>query len=233
MARESFAYLAEFTMGWLQMPRLAKQADRYLAIEGVDLILEGLKKKKGAMLILSHGGHWEAAALIAGLLIARPAQTRIHALARPLKNPYLYRYILRLRGLTGLQSISKVGAVRETLKCLKRNEIVSLLFDQRVNQGSVEVTFFGRPALTTSLPALVALRAGTPLFYVHTRLTPELRYVLNVKGPLPVEETGEADRDLRVNTQRFNDYLEAEIRKAPGRWLWMHNRWRVRHGAKE
>ena len=172
------------------------------------------------------------AALIAGLLIAKPAGTVIHALARPLKNPYLYNHVLYLRGLTGLRSISKIGAVRQVLHCLKKNEIISLLIDQRVNEGGVDVNFFGREALTTSLPAIAALRLGTPVFFVQTRRTSENQYVMDVVGPFPVTETGDIQWDIRKTTQGFNDYLEKEIRKRPGHWLWMHNRWRARHGVK-
>ena len=232
IAKESFVYLAEFGAGWLRLPHFARHPNRYLKINGVERIGAALEKKKGAFLFLSHGGNWEAASLIGGWLIAKPLGTAIHALARPLRNPYLYHYVLHLRGLLGLRSISKIGAVREMFKCLNKNEIVCSLVDQRVGEGSVEVKFFGRPALTTSLPSIAALRLGTPLFFTSAHLTPDLRYVLEVEGPLPIDDTGDLERDVQTNTQKINDRIEAEIRKNPGHWLWMHNRWRIRHGVK-
>lgn len=233
IAKESFVYLAEFTVGWLRMPVIAKHPERYLGIQGVEKIWQGLEKKNGALLLVSHGGHWEIAALIVGLLVAKPVGTTIHALARPLKNPYLYDYVLRLRGLTGLRSISKFGAVRATFERLKKNEIVSLLIDQRVGEGSVDVKFFHRPALTTGLPAVAALRLGTPVFFLFIERQPGPRYVMTVEGTPPLENTGEIERDIQTNTQRFNDRLETKIRENPGHWLWMHNRWRAQHGAKD
>jgi KDO2-lipid IV(A) lauroyltransferase len=106
------------------------------------------------------------------------------------------------------------------------------LVDQRVSEGSVEAEFFGQEALTTALPAIAALRLGTPVFFVFVRRTPELRYIMEVEGPLPIEMTGYPKRDVQINTQRFNDRLEAEIRKDPSRWLWMHDRWRLEGGPK-
>ena len=232
MARESFVHITEFGMEWIYMPKIAKQPERYLAIEGVEKIHSSLAKKKGAVLLVSHNGNWEIMALIAGLLIAKPVNATIYALARPLKNPYLYDRVIHLRGLTGLKSISKIGAVRQTFKRLKQNGIVSLLIDQRVNEGAVEAKFFGRPALTTSLPALAALRLQTPVFFVFLRRTRDLRYVMEVEGPAPIESSEDSGEDIRMNTQRFNDRIEAEIRKDPAHWLWMHNRWRAKHGAK-
>ena len=232
LAREAFVYLAEFAVEWLRMTRLAKNSGRYLAIEGVEKIGEARKKSAGAMLLVSHAGNWEIMALIGGLLIAPPLGTTIHALARPLKNPYLYEYILYLRGLTGLQNIRKVGAVKKTLKALMRNEVVCLLVDQRVNEGSVEAEFFGQGALTTSLPAIAAVRLGTPIFFSSLERTPEFRFIIHIEGPFSLETTGDTREDIRCYTQIFNDRMEEEIRKNPGHWLWMHNRWRVRHGAK-
>ena len=233
MAKETFVYLSEFGIEWLYMPKIARHAERYLGIQGVEKIHAALAKKKGAMLLVSHNGNWEIMALIGGLLIAKPVNATIYALARPLKNPYLYQRVIHLRGLTGLKSISKIGAVRWTLKLLKQNGIISLLIDQRVNEGAVEAEFFGREALTTSLPAIAAIRLGTPIFHVFLRQTPELRYVMEVDGPVPIETTDNLEKDIRVNTQRFNDRIETEIRKYPAHWLWMHNRWRSRHGEKD
>lgn len=233
MAFESFVYLAEIAVGWFRMPFLARYSDRYLAVRNAGAMHREIReRKRGAMLLVSHAGNWEIMALIAGLLIAEPIGTPMHALARPIKNPYLYDRILHLRGLTGLKSIRKIGAVRKALRSLKRNEIVSLLVDQRINEGSVEVTFFGRNALTTSLPALAALRLDTPIFFGHLEQTPDLRFTLVLEGPLPIQKTGDLHEDIRTNTQRFNDQVEADIRRNPGRWLWMHNRWRTRDGAK-
>lgn len=212
---------------------MARNPERYLAIQGVEKLHEALKQKKGAMLLVSHKGNWEVMALIAGLFIAQPIKGQIYALARPLKNPLLYNYVLSQRGLTGLKSILKTGAVAQTFRRLKQNGIVCLLIDQRVNEGAVEVDFFGHKALTTSLPAVTAIRFKTPIFYLFAEKTPDLKYIMKVEGPAPIEISGNNEEDIRVNTQRFNDRVEAEIRTDPSQWLWMHNRWRIRHGAKD
>lgn len=227
IARGSFVRLAEFGAGWLRMPEIAKKPDRYLGIHGVEKIHQAVReKKKGAILLVSHVGNWEVMALIGGALIARPVGASIYAVARPLKNEWLYRYILKLRGLTGLKSIEKIGGMQETITCLRQNSIVSILIDQRIREGSIPSKFFGMEALTTCLPALAARRLGTPVFHVFLNRQPDLRYVMEVEGPVALETTGDLRQDLEINTQRFNDRIEEEIRKDPSRWLWMHNRWR-------
>ena len=233
IAQGAFRHLTEFGIEWLRMSQIAKDSDRYLTIHHVDRIHTALRERRGVMILISHNGNWEIMALIGGLLIAKPVGASVYALARPIKNPYLYKYALRLRELTGLKSIDKLGGVRETFARLKENGIVSILADQRVSEGGVETNFFGRPALTTSLPAIAALRLGTPIFFAFLHRTQDLRYVLDVEGPVPIETTGNVRHDIEVTTQKFNDRIEVEIRKDPRRWLWMHNRWRPQHGSKD
>ena len=233
IAKASFISLAEFAAGWLRMDAIAKNPGRFLSARHAERVHEALKNKKGAVILVSHAGNWEIMALIGGIFLAQPVGAGIHALARPLKNPFFYDYVIRQRGLTGVRSIPKSGAVRETFRSLKRNEIVCLLIDQRVEEGSVEADFFGRKALTTSLPALAALRLGTPVFFGSFEYLPGPRFSLTFEGPFALEETGNLTADILSNTQRFNDRLEAEIRRDPGRWLWMHNRWRPWGGGKE
>ncbi|OGW85302.1 MAG: hypothetical protein A3C35_05080 [Omnitrophica bacterium RIFCSPHIGHO2_02_FULL_46_11] len=234
IARGAFIHLTEFGVEWLSMPRMIRHPEHYLVtVHRGDQVQAALQKGKGAIVLVCHTGNWEIMALMGGLLVARPVGASVYALARPLKNPYLYEYALRLRGGMGLKSIEKGGGVRETLNCLKENGIVCILMDQRVSEGSIETNFFGRPALTTSLPIIAALRLGTPVFFNFLHRTNDCHYTMSVEGPLSIESTGNVRTDIQVNTQRFVDRIETEIRKKPIHWLWMHNRWRPQHGSKD
>ena len=234
IARGAFTHLAEFGIEWFKISQIVKAPERYLIrVNQGEKVQAALQKKRGAIVLICHTGNWEIMALMGGLLVAKPVGASVYALARPLKNPYLYQRALRLRGLTGLKSIDKGGAVLETFARLRENGIVCILADQRVSEGGVEVNFFGRPALTTSLPAIAALRLGTPVFFNFLHRTQNLRYEMNVEGPVPIEATGNVRWDIQANTQKFTDRIETEIRKDPRRWLWMHNRWRVPHGPKD
>lgn len=234
MAEGTFSHLVEFGIEWLAMPKMIQQPERYLmTVHRGDQVQAALQKKKGVIVLVCHTGNWEIMALMGGLLVAKPVGASVYALARPLKNPYLYQYAMELRGGMGLKSIDKSGGVQATFNCLRQNGIVCILVDQRVSEGSVETHFFGRRALTTSLPALAALRLGTPVFFNFLHRTEDFRYEMSVEGPISIEKTGNVRRDIQINTQRFVDRIETEIRKNPSRWLWMHNRWRVQHGPKD
>lgn len=233
IAHGTFRHLAEFGIEWLSMPKMIRNPERYLVtVHHGDQVQAAIKRGKGAIVLVCHTGNWEIMALMGGLLVAKPIGAKVYAVARPLKNPYLYNYAVKLRGSFGLETIDKSGGVQGVLGALKSNSIVCVLIDQRVSEGSIEVNFFGRPALTTSLPAIAALRLGTPVFFNFLDRTPNFRYEMRVEGPIPIEKTGNVKEDIIKNTQNFVDRIETEIRRNPAHWLWMHNRWRPAHGAK-
>jgi len=235
IAKGSFVYLAEFGIEWLTLPQMIKHPKRYLieAVPGGEKIRSELKKKKGAIVLVTHSANQEVMALIMGGLI-KSFGSQVYAVARPLKNPHLYRHVVKLRAGQNLQTIDKSGGVRETFDRLKKeNAVVCILIDQRISEGSIETHFFGRPALTTSLPIIAALRLETPVFFSFLYQNQDLRYEMKIEGPLVIQKTGDFKKDIAVNTQNFVDRIEEEIRKQPAHWLWMHNRWRVAHGAKD
>jgi KDO2-lipid IV(A) lauroyltransferase len=40
--------------------------------------------------------------------------------------------------------------------------------------------------------------------------------------------TGDTERDVFENTQRFTKVIEEIIRKHPDQWVWVHQRWKNR-----
>jgi len=44
--------------------------------------------------------------------------------------------------------------------------------------------------------------------------------------PIETLATGDRERDLRANTQRYMIEIEKVIRQHPEDWLWMHRRWK-------
>jgi KDO2-lipid IV(A) lauroyltransferase len=40
--------------------------------------------------------------------------------------------------------------------------------------------------------------------------------------------TGNAERDVLENTQKFTKVIEGIIRKYPEQWVWVHRRWNTR-----
>jgi Kdo2-lipid IVA lauroyltransferase/acyltransferase len=221
IARKSFENLGAFAFEFVWIPKMAKNVRHYVESAGLEAVNQALSQKKGVVLLVPHLGNWEWMAVVTAF-----DGFPMHAVARPLKNPFVYRYIKRMRGLTGLEVVNKKGAARDSLRLLKRNQVVAILIDQHERQGAVRVPFFGRDAFTTTLPAILAIKRGAavvPCFFYRSR---DLPCRMVYCEALPVIETGDYEQDLRENTKQYVAAIEREIRKQPSDWLWMHRRWR-------
>ncbi len=54
------------------------------------------------------------------------------------------------------------------------------------------------------------------------------RYVFHGSPVVELLRTGDHERDVEINTARFTAAVEAQIRKYPDQWLWIHKRWKTR-----
>jgi KDO2-lipid IV(A) lauroyltransferase len=115
---------------------------------------------------------------------------------------------------------------REILRALRRNGCVGIVADQSAARESIRVEFFGRSVPTHEGPAVFSLRTGAPILMAYTLRLPDGRY----KGIFEkIDMSGIEGSDqvkIRILTQRHASALEAFIRKHPGQWLWLHNRWK-------
>jgi len=222
IGRASMQGIVKTAFEFIDIPTISKNPDRYLEVRGLENTWKALEKKKGLIFTVSHFGNWELMA-IASAAKGLP----MHAVGRPVKNPFVYEYIKKLRGATGLQSIDQKGAVRSSIQLLKQNKIIAILIDQHIKHGGVWVDFFGRKASTSGFPAMLALKYNVPVIPTYFYREKKTRSVLFFDKPFNLIRTGNYDQDVIANTQQYVASLEAEIRKRPGDWMWMHNRWRA------
>lgn len=222
IAEQSMQSLLKLVFEFLRTPEVVLHPARYLEVLDIQVILSSLKGGKGLIAIVSHFGNWEWLAIP-----VKPFGLFSNAVGRPLKNPYLYGYVRKMRETANLRNIDKDGAVRASILAVKRNEILAVLIDQHESRGAVWVDFFGRKASTSTLPAMLALKYGTPVipvfFYRDESGCSKIKY-----GPVfSLIKTGDLQADLLANTQQYVTKIEEEIRKRPGDWLWAHRRWRL------
>lgn len=180
---------------------------------------------RGALVVTAHLGSWE----VLGAELTRRG-VPLHAVVRPLSGAFNAE-VVAARVRSGLRLIPARGALPAALAALRRNEVVTVLLDQAVGgRHALFVPFFGRPAATTPLVSVAALRSGAPVFLA---LAPreEGRLRLRVEGPFPVPSTGNWRQDVWTHTAELTAALERAIREHPDQWLWLHRRWKVPPGA--
>jgi Kdo2-lipid IVA lauroyltransferase/acyltransferase len=166
-----------------------------------------------------HLGNWEIAALAAGQYGIDVAQ-----IYRAANNPLVDRMVARFRG-TGSEFIPK-GAVasRRALAALRRGAHLTLLVDQKLNDG-IPVPFFGREAMTAPALALLALHFDCAVLPARVERLQGAHFRLTIHPPLPLPRSGQRTADVAALMGAVNRTLESWIRERPEQWFWLHRRW--------
>jgi len=180
-------------------------------------------KKRGALVLTAHYGSFEM--LHAGVAAYGYPVTIVH---RRFTNELFDRWIVKMRGNVGTRSLARGEAARDLVDALRAGQIVAIPFDQIAKKSAQTFApFFGVPASTNNGLARLALVTGAPVYpVVIAREGDTLRHRALFGPEIPVERTGDRQHDLLVNTRRFNEVLEALIRKHPDHWIWMYGRWK-------
>jgi len=198
--------------------------EKYLsehAIMGMEHVRKSLEKGRGALIVTAHIGSWELSGQCFPFMDIPTAM-----IARRIKNPHVDRFVNRMRRFNGNAVIPARDAVRKSIRWLASGKSLAVMIDHRVAEGGLNIPLFGRPAATTTLPALLALRYDVPVHTLQMQREGEsLRIVLSPEISF-TDLAGRPDAILEA-TARMNRMLESWVREKPHEWLWIHNRWKM------
>jgi len=224
MARRTFMLFGSSMVDIIKFSSLGEKCKTALIqVEGEKNLLSALQEKKGAILFTAHYGSWEIARFFVSKL------GKLNVIARALDNELLERELLKLRINQGAKVIYKHQATKPILQSLRAKEMVAFLIDQNVQKHqAIFVDFFGRKAATTPSLAAFFLKTKSPIVPVFCSPTPSHRYRLQILEPLKIELEGDYNQQVLKITQICTNIIEAQIRKNPAHWFWLHNRWKTR-----
>ncbi len=172
------------------------------------------------MIIFSgHLANWEI-----GALAALEYGVSVIQIYRALNNPLVDRMIAKFRGSPGAFVEKGAEAARAAASALKSGRHLTLLADQKLNEG-IAVPFFGRPAMTAPLLAALALRFECDLLPARVERKGRARFRLTVHPPLPLPKERDRNAAVAALTAAINQTLEGWIRERPSEWFWLHRRW--------
>lgn len=225
IARRMFEHMASSIIeGMVLRRRIAKDNwDKYVRLEGREILDEALKAGKGVLFVGCHQGSWELAGIVMNLL-GYP----LTSIARPFSNPYVDEFLNSARGATGGKIVKQSGGLRELMRDLKRGRIGVILSDQNAGRDGVFVPFFGRLASAWPTPAVIALKTGCRILPFYTYREGPSRYVFGCHPEPQPAATGDTDTDVKSITAWYTALFERSIREHPEQWLWAHRRWRSR-----
>jgi KDO2-lipid IV(A) lauroyltransferase len=218
-------------LGWMaaefaRLPQYSKEnIEEVVVLDGHENFLEAQRHGKGVLVLTGHIGAWELSSF-AHALYGYP----MHYMARPLDNPRIDALVNRYRCLAGNKPIFKNESARTVLKILKEGGTIGILADQNtLPLEGVFVDFFGKKACTTAGIARVALHTNAAVVPGYAVWDGAIKkYRLRFEPALELVRTGDAERDILENTQRFASVIEGIIRQYPEQWVWVHGRWKMR-----
>jgi Kdo2-lipid IVA lauroyltransferase/acyltransferase len=218
-------------LGWMaaefaRLPRYNDEnIDQVVVLDGHENFLAGQRRGKGVVYLTGHIGAWELSSF-AHALYGFP----LHYMARPLDNARVDELVNRYRCLSGNRPIFKNESARALLKILRDAGTVGILADQNtMPEEGLFVEFFGKSACTTTGIARVALHTDAAVVPGYAWWDAAIgKYRLRFEPSVELVRTGDAEKDVLANTQKFAKVIEQIIRQHPEQWVWVHARWKTR-----
>jgi Kdo2-lipid IVA lauroyltransferase/acyltransferase len=120
--------------------------------------------------------------------------------------------------------IPRGQAAKQVIKRLRSGWVVAMLPDQK--SDDLLLSFFGIPTGTVAGPAVMALRTGSPILPIYCVRQDDETHKIQLGEPIIPVATDDADQDVRRIMSEINQSIEWIVRRHPGQWLWLHDRWR-------
>jgi Kdo2-lipid IVA lauroyltransferase/acyltransferase len=218
--------LAWMAVEFARFPKYSKETiEQLIVLDGNENFLAGQRRGNGVLFLTGHIGAWELSSF-AHALYGYP----LHYMARPVDNQRIDTLVNCYRCLSGNRPIFKNESARVMLKVLKESGTVGILADQNtMPEEAVFVDFFGQQASTSTGIARVALHTDAAVVPGYAVWDANIqKYRLRFDPPVELIRTGDTERDVLENTQKFTKLIEDIIRKYPDQWVWVHGRWNTR-----
>ena len=180
--------------------------------------LERIKRIKKPVVFIS--GHFSNFELMSMEITKN--EIKLATIYRPLNNYFLNPFMeyLRKKYICKHQIKKGIKGVREAIEFIKKNYSIALMIDQRVSEGE-RIDFFNQPALTTTLPAQLAIKFNLsiiPVFIERDKNNFIIKFL---------DEIRPSDFKDKIDlTKKLNNEIEKMILKNPNEWIWSHNRWK-------
>ena len=214
--------VANLSSGFTFSRMSPQQMDEHLKIEGLEYLQAALSEGKGAIVLLSHMGPWEALAHLPSFFAERHGiQIPIGFMYRPLNNTYLDEYIKKQREVSGARLFSRRDGFYKPVDFVRSGGILCILADQKMREGPI-ASYFGLEVPTSPIPGLFHRRSGAPMLTFSLATIAPARWKLTVK---PVKYPANVDLSSRAELASIcNQALEQGLASSPCDGLWMHKR---------
>ena len=199
-----------------------KNEDSHIKIKGEE-ILNSIKKNNKPVIFIS--GHFANFELMSMEITKKKID--LATIYRPLNNIFLNPFMERIRKKYVCKNQIKKGisGIRNAIEYIKNNHSIALMIDQRVSEGK-QIPFFNHKALTTTLPAQLALKYNCDIVPVFLYRNKNDTFDMQLYDPISIDRKLNTEVNKLQITINLNKILEEMILKKPEQWIWTHNRWK-------
>ena len=228
IARAAWENLGRVMVETMTIDRILDQPDR-LHVTNSHWMGRYKGKMGPALIVTMHMGNWEIGMWPVMLAGFRPA-----GVYRQVKNPYVDRYLRSQRerlypgGLFGRGRSPTNDETQKTARLIMdyvrqggRLGFISDLYDA----NGIEVPFFGYPAKSMPIAAMIARRVGARIWIGRCiRIGNRTCFDINV-NELRILRTSNQAEDIRAITAAIQRQFETWIRETPEQFMWSNRRW--------
>ena len=220
LVRDVYHHFGRTTLEGVLLRRKAQDPRWWAELEAKVQPLLGplLRSGRPILFVTAHYGNWEL-----GGFQVRAAGIRSHVVARPLDNPYLGARVQQFRESFGHKVLSKQGDLRKMLEILGAGGTLCTLADQDAGANGLFVDFFGHPASTHRVMAVLAQRTNALIAVIGNRNTGAiLQYEPLLQDVIDANDYAGDPDAARAITQRMTTAIEDMVRADPRQYLWLH-----------
>ena len=199
-----------------------KNTNFHIQIKGEEILNEIKKNNKSVIFVSGHFANFE---LMSMELTKR--NIKLATIYRPLNNFFLNPFMefLRKKYICPNQIEKGLIGVKESINYIKKKISIALMIDQRVSEGK-RLPFFDHAALTTTMPAQMALKFNLDIVPIYIARNSNDTFVMEIYEPIKIVKKNDIETNKLNISIELNKILERMITKDPGQWIWTHNRWK-------
>ena len=199
-----------------------KNKNSHIKIKGKHILDEIKKNNKPVIFVSGHFANFE---LMSMELTKK--NINLATIYRPLNNFFLNPLMEHVRKKYICQNQIKKGlaGVKNSIHYLKKKISIALMIDQRVSEGK-RLPFFDHMALTTTMPAQLALKFNLDIVPIYIARTADDNFEMEIYEPIKILNNNDAEIDKLNISIKLNKILEEMVSRDPGQWIWTHNRWK-------
>jgi len=195
-----------------------KKNNFHVTINGEDNLKDSMNYNRPVIFVSGHFANFE----LMSMEITKK-KINLATIYRPLNNFFLNPFMeyLRKKYICENQIKKGINGVREAIRYIKKKYCIALMIDQRVSEGET-INFFGRPSLTTTLPAQLALKYDLGIIPVFIERSENNKFRIEFQSEIKPSNF----KNKKELTSKLNEILEKMIINNPNQWIWTHNRWK-------